>query len=347
MRENCDMRSRFAFVVSVAVAVIRATVAGADVSERVCWDRNYPDPTLWKGADGKFYAYATPGSQMDSLSYLVSDDGIDWKSLGRGPFSKETAAAIRKDWKWIWAPDRVTVAGTNLLYVSLVNPEDPDKPGGNTAIGVFRLRGDEPGEACDLKIITAAKDTGIVDTIDPEVVTDPETGKVWLFFGSTGKMHRVELTSDGLSVKPGAKYVHVAGRPVTENKTRSKVFEGAYLLRHDRWWYLFVSGGWYAGGSYCLRVGRSRTLEGKFLNREGHPMTAGFGTLVLGSEGDFFGPGHNGDVLKGADGVERMYYHSHWKALGEKKKNVRVLLARRLNWDDEGWPCLTKDFNEQ
>ena len=189
--QDCDMRSRFAFAVSVAVAVIQTTVALADVSERVCWDRNYPDPTLWKGADGKFYAYATPGSQMDRLSYLVSDNGIDWKTLGRGPFSAETAAAIRKDWRQIWAPDHVTVSGTNLLYVSLVNS------GEDSAIGVFRLRGDEPGEACDLKIITAAKDTGIVDTIDPEVVTDVETGKVWLFFGSTGKMHRVELTPDG------------------------------------------------------------------------------------------------------------------------------------------------------
>jgi len=305
--------------------------------ERVCWNRSFPDPTLWKGADGKFYAYATPGGNLTGRHCLVSDDGIAWRSLGRGLFSPETAAGIRKDWKWVWAPDRATVAGTNLLYVSLVNSA------ADSAIGVLKLRGDGPGEATDLKIITRSKDTGIVDTIDPEVVTDPESGKVWLFFGSTGRMHRVELSPDGLSVRPGAKCVPVAGRPVTEDKSRAKVFEGAYLLRHADWWYLFVSGGWYDGSSYCLRVGRSKTLDGAFVDREGRPMTEGFGTLVLKTEGDFFGPGHNGDVLTGTDGVTRLYYHSHWKRLGEKKKKDRILLARRLRWDDGGWPRLEPD----
>ena len=308
------------------------------VGEHVCWNRSYPDPTLWKGADGRFYAYATPGGRMALQPYLVSDDGITWKSFGRGPFSEETAASIRKDWKWIWAPDRVTISGTNLLYVSLVNP------GVESAIGVFRLRGDEPGEAYDLQIITRSKETGIIDTIDPEVVTDPENGKVWLFFGSTGKMYRVELTSDGFLVKPGSKYVHVAGRPISEDKTRAKVFEGAYLMRHGKWWYLFVSGGWYNGSSYCLRVGRSQTLEGVFRDREGRPMTEGFATQVLGTEaGDFYGPGHNGDFLTCPDGVLRVYYHSHWKVLDHGKTKPRVMLARRVVWDEAGWPRFEKE----
>ena len=35
---------------------------------------------------------------------------------------------------------------------------------------------------------------------------DPSSGKVWMFFGSVGKMHRVELDAEGTAVAPGARY---------------------------------------------------------------------------------------------------------------------------------------------
>lgn len=321
-----------ACVAGMLLFVFAAGVARAGgLGEHVAWRGDFPDPTLWKGGDGRFYAYATPGPGLLGSRYLASDDALVWRALDHGPFGKALSDEIRKDWKWVWAPDRVVVRGKARLYVSLVNSAE------DSAIAVLDMDGDA-GAANNLRILTRSRDTGIKDTIDPEVVVDPETKRVWMFFGSIGMMHRVELTEDGLAVKDGAKYVHVAGRPASANPRRDKVFEGAYLHRRNGWWYLFVSAGWYADASYNLRVGRAQTLDGVFRDREGRLMTDGFATPVLGSEGDFYGPGHNGDFLVGKDGVERIYYHCHWKGTDRKGHSPRIMLSRRLVWDADGWP---------
>lgn len=304
--------------------------------EHLAWGASFADPTLWQVTNGQYRAWATPGGAF-MKPYLTSTNAMDWCELSYGPIDAKLAKEIRAQWKAIWAPDRAVVGGEELLYVSLVNHAE------ESAIGVFKL--DAEGRASDLAIVTSSRETAIKDTIDPEVVTDPETGRVWLFFGSTGKMHRVELAKDGRSVLQGAKYEHVAGFTDDVDPSRRTVFEGAYLLNREGWWYLFVSAGWYGDASYNLRVGRSRTLEGAFVDREGRLMTDGFATPVLATEkiSPFYGPGHNGDVLVTADGQERLFYHSHYRALDNGEKRPRVMLSRRLSWTKDGWPRLLKD----
>lgn len=304
--------------------------------EHLAWGGSFADPTLWQVTNGLYRAWATPGGVF-TKPYLASTNGIDWCEMTYGPIDAKLSKEIHKQWRWIWAPDHAIVGDERLLYVSLVNSAE------ESAIGVFKL--DAEDRATNLAIVTSSRENGIKDTIDPEVVTDPETGRVWLFFGSTGKMHRIELSKDGRSVMPGGKYDHVAGLTDEVDQSRRTVFEGAYLLRHNGWWYLFVSAGWYGNESYNLRVGRSRTIDGTFVDRDGRLMTDGFATPVLATEkgSPFYGPGHNGDVLVTADGEERLFYHSHWRALDDGEKRPRVMLSRRLDWTKDGWPILRKD----
>lgn len=329
-------------VMSIRIPLVVPFVLAASLAcgEHIAWQAtSFADPTLWKGRDGRYYALATPGGNPEGARYLTSEDALTWRRAATGPFDRETARAIKKDWKNVWAPDVATVGGRRLLYVTLYNSAE------DSAIGVLQLDGDA-GRAHDLKLVSRSRDTGIRDTIDPEVVVDPQSRRIWLFFGSVGGMHRVELAADGMSVKPGAKYVHVAGRTDKENPTRDRVFEGAYLHRRGAWWYLFVSAGCYANQTYNLRVGRARTLDSVFRDREGRPMTEGFATSVLGTEGDFYGPGHNGDFLVGRDGVERIYYHCHWKGTDRDGRSPRILLCRRLVWDKDGWPKTVEEGRE-
>ena len=117
----------------------------------------------------------------------------------------------------------IRLNGKWMFYVTLYNSAR------DSAIAVFSSD-NATGPFEDMHVITRSKETNIKDTIDPEVVKDPDTGKLWLFFGSIGKMHRVELKPDGLSVVDNAQYVHVAGLDSDQNRSRSKFTKAAICI---------------------------------------------------------------------------------------------------------------------
>ena len=288
------------------------------------WAGTFPDPTTWRAPDGTWRAAST------TLGMLKSGDFFHWEKTGSRIFTKDEEKCLRKEWREIWAPDVFKICDEYLLYIALVNHNT------NSAIAVYSSKSPE-GPFTDGRIITRSRDTGIRDTIDPEVVRDDRDGALWLFFGSTGKMHRVKLAPDGKSIAPDAKYEHVAG--VCDgrgNPTRKGVFEGCYLHRRGGWWYLFASQGCYWNYTYSIVCGRAKTLDGPFLDRKGRKMTDGFATTVLKSKkGDrFFGPGHNGEIAT-IGGRDYIPYHCHVD--GETPRQ-RPLFVSELVWDKDGWP---------
>ena len=64
-----------------------------------------------------------------------------------------------------------------------------------------------------------------------------------------------------------------------------------------------------ASSTYNVRVGRSDSLTGPYVNREGVPMTEGGGTLILSAYNHWKGPGHNGMLVQ--NGVYWMVYHAY------------------------------------
>lgn len=287
------------------------------------WPKDWPDPTVWQSEDGKYYSVATNPRRM-----LTSDDLFHWEMTDISPIDENSWHRMQQISRHYWAPDVVVVNGQRLLYITLYNSAQ------DSNIGV--LKEVSPGHFEFHGVIIRGTENKIEDTIDPEVLTDPKTGKVWLFFGSVGGIHRIELEKDGLSVKKGAKYRHVAGLTVHENPSRSQVFEGCYLHYRNGYWYMFVSSGFYGDHTYRLQVGRSRKLTGTFRNREGERMTKGFATPVIQSEeGDFFyGPGHCGEIFE-KEGRDYIFYHCHNKAV---RPNHRPIMLQEIKWDEDGWP---------
>ena len=248
-------------------------------------------------------------------------------------------ARVKREWRSIWAPDVARIGNVWNLYVSYWNGAE------NTAIAVYTC--DRPeGPFTNGVIVTDGRVTGIRDTIDPDAVVDPETGKTWLFFGSVGKVHRVELTADGRALAPGAAYVHVAGLSDRDPKAkphRRRVFEGTYLYHRGDWWYLFASSGEYNHGTYAVVVGRARHLTDDFTDRAGRLMKEGFAETILRSRrGDrFYGPGHNGEIFSAPSGRTYMIYHCHDRAATPYQPhgyNPRPLFLQEVLWDADGWP---------
>ena len=286
-----------------------------------------PDPTVWDGGDGWFYALTTPVQKMHRSRNLV-----DWEAVAHDPLVPSARLALTNVTSYVWAPCVVKIQDKWLLYVSLfVDNKDCRIP---------VLASDRPdGPFSYVGMVIDSRKIGILNTIDPCV--READGRVWMFFGSCQDgVHRVELTRDGLSVKPDAKIVHVAGRrnDGTDLFGAPGCWEGAYVLpRHGAWW-LFLSGGRYDRGTYHLLVGRAETIDGAFRDREGNLLTEGRARPILSSvPGDrFTGPGHNGDVFTDADGRDWMFFHAHDAKLPNAQD--RPMLLQELRWGADGWP---------
>lgn len=291
---------------------------------------DWPDPTVIPGGDGFYYSVATMLRTVRRSRNL-----IDWENTGIDPLSPSARAALRKHTENIWAPSFARLGGKWLIYVSLfINGEDNRI----VVLAADKVTGpyEFAGEVIDSRAL------GILNTIDPYVFRDD--GKTWMFFGSCqGGIHRVELTEDGLSIKPGHVPVRVAGlwRNPGEPSLWGKfgAYEGSYLLNRHGWWYLFVSAGKYNDHTYYLTAGRSRTVDGEFVDRQGRSMLKGLAEPILSSEKDaeIYGAGHNGEVFRAADGSDWMFFHAHDRQAPFKPSD-RPTFLQELKWDKDHWP---------
>ena len=315
------------------------------------------DPSIWKGSDGKYYGVAT---HIENV--MVSDDMINW-SYKRDAINeslRDTYIGISGDYPGghFYAPDVVNINGNVLMYVRVGNSEATGVSKKGSAVAIFReisAPGDYHFEF--VKYILSSETElpggtkGLSDSSDPEVVVG-EDGRVWLFYGGSNGIHRIELTSNGLNLKEGATLVHVAGNKEATSVSRDDRYEGAYLYRKNGYWYMFASAGKYDQPNYSLVVGRCATLDGEFVDHYGNKLTdANAGELIgakrilkSGSEDQFWGPGHNGEIFTDANGQDYIFYHSHDldKDPG-KNGSLRYLMLQRIFWDKDGWPYFTDD----
>ena len=108
-------------------------------------------------------------------------------------------------------------------------------------------------------------------------------------------------------------------------------------MEKDGWYYLFVSHDYCCKGlesNYSTVVGRSRRIEGPYLDRDGRDMAHGGGTLVIGPDEKYSGVGHCSVYEFGG----RWIFAAH--GYDKAKNGASKLVVRDIAWDDEGWPGL-------
>ena len=123
-------------------------------------------------------------------------------------------------------------------------------------------------------------------------------------------------------------------------------YEGAYVIRHGDWYYLFASAANCCAGpttGYSVFAGRSRSPAGPFADRDGVSLLASRvgGTPVIQPNGNrWIGTGHNA-VVTDLAGQDWLVYHAIDRGrpyLNEPYGvNRRPMLIDRLDWV-RGWP---------
>ena len=111
-------------------------------------------------------------------------------------------------------------------------------------------------------------------------------------------MRRVDPNTGKLSDSDTTLY-SLASRPwkdPDQTESTKDAIEAPFIIRHDGYWYLFVSFDFCCRGAqstYKIMVGRSRRVTGPYVDKNGIPMTEGGGTLVIeATSPNWRGPGH-------------------------------------------------------
>jgi arabinan endo-1,5-alpha-L-arabinosidase len=233
---------------------------------------NVHDPALVKGDDGRWYVFSTDASTGDvhrcGIQIRVSDDLVRWDYCGTA-FEDYTVSCAEEiavsgldpgKHQGLWAPDVVKAGEEWRLYYSA------STFGSSRSCIGLAVSDSLSGPWTDRGIVIRSSANALSgpNAIDPCVFTDP-SGKQYLTWGSFfGGIFLTALDENGF---PEGEAVRIAGY-------RGCRIEGSDLvwLPQTGYYYLFVSYGSLTE-DYNIRVGRSRTVEGPYLDANGRKLS--------------------------------------------------------------------------
>ena len=311
--------------VTPAPAVMGALIEPQGFIQRV------HDPVIAYEGD-TYYIYST-GSL---IPFICSKDKVNWEFCGR-IFESNPAwtREINRNLVDIWAPDISFFNNRWHLYYAVSNFGNQ-----NSAIGLatnVTLDPNSPDyEWVDQGIVLRSNPGDQWNAIDPNLVLD-ENGETWLAWGSFWQgiwMRKIDRATGQFDANDST-YHHLADHSTGLGNTSA--IEAPFIVFRDRKWYLFVSFDQCCQGvdsTYNVRVGRSNSLTGPYIDQDGVPMTEGGGTLILSAYGQWKGPGHNGILVE--DDVYWMVYHAY----DSKQIGIPKLRIESISWDADSWPSL-------
>ena len=267
------------------------------------------DPSTIAECDGKYYTFGTGGGG------IISDDGWTWYSGADRPGGGAAPDVLKIGDRYLCiygATGGGLGGGHNgrilTMWNKTLDPKSPDFRW-TTAVEVCSSDGMEDQDA-----------------IDPCLLLDPTTGRLWATYGTYfGTIRIIELDpTTGYRVKGNVE------------KDIAIDCEATDLIFRDGWYYLLGTHGTCCDGvnsTYNIVVGRSRNVEGPYIDNVGRDMFHGGGRMVINAGDRLYGPGHFGRTVID-EGVEIMscHYEADLDQGGRSVLGLRPLLWRN------GWP---------
>ena len=315
------------------------------------------DPVMAKEGD-TYYVYATGMG----IQQMTSKDRKTWTVLPQPLMTVIpgwTTDSVPGFGSHVWAPDVIQWHGRWWLAYSC------STFGRNgSAIGLLSTRSLAANmwkdEGC---IVTSREQRDNWNAIDPNFVID-DNDQPWLVWGSfwdgiqlaplDSTMHlansQLSISNSQLSIinsqfscpRTIARRYDPNYKPAEENPTSkyagTNAIEAPFIFRHGGYYYLFVSWDYCCRGAksnYRVAVGRSRTVEGPYLDRSGKDMAFGGGTLVLeGDKTNWEAAGHCAAYT--IDGEDLFICHGY----SATQNGAAFLIQRTISWTEDGWPEL-------
>lgn len=229
-------------------------------------------------------------------------------------------------WMYYWAPDVIHLGDRYLMYYAV------SVFGKNTsAIGLAETPTLNPNDPkyhwTDDGIVVQTGTNNDYNAIDPAASQDAD-GNLWLSFGSYWS--GIKLIQ--LDPKSGKR---IAADSPMYSLAHNDSIEASYIRHHGDYYYLFVNWGQCCRGTnstYEIRVGRSRTITGPYLDKDGKDMLFGGGTAFVATDGPFIGPGQSGVFSDGTNDWFSCHFYDG------TRYGMPTLAILPLAWNTNGWP---------
>jgi arabinan endo-1,5-alpha-L-arabinosidase len=318
------MFSRRRRILALSAAVTAVTTAAARA--QLTGETGAHDPsTLIK--DGTKYYYFATGQGVVSRS---STNKTSW-TAGPSVFGSPpawTTSAVPGFAGTFWAPDVVFRNNQYYLYYSVSTWGSK-----TSAIGVATSPTLDPTSAgygwTDQGAVIQSGNATNYNAIDPSIFHDSTTGRMWMSFGSYWNgIFVTELDPSTGKRLSGSPTINVASGPGT-------AVEASALVQHGGYYYLFVNWNQCCNGinsTYEIRVGRSASPTGPFLDKNGVNLLSGGGSLFLDDDGKMIGPGHFS--LFTENGQDSFGYHYY----NGDANGAATYGLRNLYWTSDNWP---------
>ena len=273
------------------------------------------DPSTIAECEGKYYTFGTGGGG------LISEDGWSWNSGADRPGGGAAPDVLKIGDRYlcIYGATGGGLGGGHsgrilTMWNKTLDPKSPD----------FKW-----SDAVEVCYSDGMEDQ---DAIDPGLLLDPTTGRLWVSYGTYfGTIRLIELDP-------------ATGFRVKGNKEKDIAIdcEASDLMYRDGWYYLLGTHGTCCDGvnsTYNIVVGRSRSVEGPYIDNVGRDMFHGGGKMVIAAGDRVAGPGHFGRTVID-EGVEIMscHYEADFDQGGRSVLGIRPLL-----WKN-GWPVAGDRF---
>lgn len=304
--------------------------------------------------DGTYYLYCTG----QEITQMTSKDMKNWTVNPNGVLDGKIPSWTRDSvpglGRHLWAPDIIHY--NNVWYMAY----SCSTFGKNTsAIGLLSndKLSNTNGWKDDGCIIASKGGRDNWNAIDPNFVID-DNNNPWLVWGSFWDGIQLIPLDKTMHVQNGAKPRTIARRfafntrdiPESEGgpvrytpgnyplAAGQNAIEAPFIFKHDGYYYLFVSWDYCCLGirsTYRVVVGRSKTVEGPYLDNRGIDMLDGGGYPVLeGDKKNYEAAGHC--AAYHINGKDLFICHGYRMPGGEP-----VLVERQIRWDN-GWPTLLR-----
>ncbi len=331
LRSTTRVSTTFAVILSCVVPLCTATTHAQLTGDLIAHD---PSTVIYDS--GRYYSFSTGDhvgvrSSANLTSWTYEPTALD--SIPSWIYS----AVPGYSGSSLWAPDVIYLNGQYHLYYSAsvwgtklsaighaTSPTlDPDAPNYGWT---------------DQGMVISSNHSSPYNAIDPSLMLDDSTGRLWMTWGSFNNGIYVKeldpLTGDPLNSSPG---INVAAPSPTPE------IEGAAMMQHDGYYYMFVNWGGCCSGdnsTYNIRVGRSTSPTGPFLDKDGVNMLNDGGTLFLDDDGQKIGPGHFSFAnINGQDTFSYHYYDADQYWTGDMT-GLPLFAMRNLYWTSDAWPSI-------